>query len=79
MIPHLGSFRIKLAAYFVLLSLLPVGAAFWGFSSLAGHDETRRSDTRLESELRSTLANYRDQLVCTGDGARNAPQRPRTS
>jgi diguanylate cyclase (GGDEF)-like protein len=58
----LGSFRIKLAAYFVLLSLLPVGAAFWGFSSLAGHDETRRSDTRLESELRSTLANYRDQL-----------------
>jgi diguanylate cyclase (GGDEF)-like protein len=58
----LGSFRIKLAAYFVLLSLLPVGAAFWGFSSLAGHDETRRSDTRLESELRSTLTNYRDQL-----------------
>ena len=58
----MGSFRIKLAAYFVLLSLLPVGAAFWGFSSLAGHDETRRSDTRLESELRSTLANYRDQL-----------------
>jgi diguanylate cyclase (GGDEF)-like protein len=62
-IPHLGSFRIKLAAYFVLLSLLPVGAAFWGFSSLAGHDETRRSDTRLESELRSTLANYRDELA----------------
>jgi diguanylate cyclase (GGDEF)-like protein len=58
----LGSFRIKLAAYFVLLSLLPVGAAFWGFSSLAGHDETRRSDTRLEAELRTTLTIYREQL-----------------
>jgi GGDEF domain-containing protein/HAMP domain-containing protein len=58
----LGSFRIKLAAYFVLLSLLPVGAAFWGFSSLAGHDETRRADTRLEAELRTTLANYQVQL-----------------
>ena len=58
----MGSFRTKLAAYFILLSLLPVGAAFWGFSSLAGHDETRRADTRLEAELRMTLANYQGQL-----------------
>ena len=58
----MSSFRIKLAGYFVLLSLLPVGAAFWGFSSLAGHDETRRSDTRLEAELRTTLASYQEQL-----------------
>ena len=26
----MGSFKVKLVAYFVLLSLLPLTAAFWG-------------------------------------------------
>jgi len=30
-----GSFKVKLVAYFGLLSLLPIVAAFWGFSSSA--------------------------------------------
>ena len=59
----MGSFKLKLVAYFALLSLLPVVAAFWGFSSLAGHDETRRFDTRLQAELRTTLALYQEQLA----------------
>src|SRR5438128_503130 len=59
----MDSFRIKLAAYFVLLSLLPVVAAFWGFSSLAEHDETRRVETRLEAELPTLLVLYQEQVL----------------
>jgi hypothetical protein len=42
------SFKVKLAVYFLLLSLLPVAAAFWGFSSVASQSETRRVDARLQ-------------------------------
>ena len=31
----MGSFKVKLVAYFLLLSLLPLAAAFWGFSTVA--------------------------------------------
>src|SRR5437899_12858281 len=36
----LGSFKVKLVAYFVLLSLLPLAAAFWGFSTVAARADT---------------------------------------
>jgi len=29
----MGSFKVKLVAYFLLLSLLPLAAAFWGLST----------------------------------------------
>src|SRR5882757_157637 len=53
-----GSFKFKLVAYFLLLSLLPIAAAFWGFSSVAGQSETRRVDARLQAGLRASLAGY---------------------
>ncbi len=56
------SFKIKLVVYFLLLSLLPVTAAFWGFSSVASGSETRRVDTRLQAGLRATLAAYQERL-----------------
>ena len=37
----MGSFKFKLVVYFLLLSLLPIAAAFWGFASVAGQSETR--------------------------------------
>jgi diguanylate cyclase (GGDEF)-like protein len=57
-----GSFKVKLVAYFLLLSLLPLAAAFWGFSTVAARSETRRVDARLQAGLRATLATYQDEL-----------------
>src|SRR5436190_2786316 len=58
----LGSFKVKLVAYFLLLSLLPLAAAFWGFSTVAAKSETRRVDARLQAGLRATLAAYQEAL-----------------
>jgi len=72
-----GSFKFKLVAYFLLLSLLPIAAAFWGFSSVAGQSETRRVDARLEAGLRASLAGYQEKVdaaQATADTlARNRP------
>src|SRR5438067_1671032 len=57
-----GSFKVKLVAYFLLLSLLPLAAAFWGFSTVAARSETRRVDARLQAGLRATLAAYQEAL-----------------
>jgi diguanylate cyclase (GGDEF)-like protein len=66
-----GSFKVKLVIYFVLLSLLPIGAAFWGFTQVAGQSETRRVDARIQAGMRALLASYEDQL--------NAAQQQATS
>ena len=58
----MGSFKVKLVLYFVLLSLLPIAAAFWGFASVAGQSETRRVDARLQAGLRSALTSYQGRL-----------------
>ena len=58
----MGSFKLKLVIYFLLLSLLPIGAAFWGFTQVAGQSETRRVDARLQSGMRALLASYQERL-----------------
>jgi diguanylate cyclase (GGDEF)-like protein len=57
-----GSFKFKLVAYFVLLSLLPLAAAYWGFTTVAARAETRAVDARLQAGLRATLAAYQQDL-----------------
>jgi diguanylate cyclase (GGDEF)-like protein len=56
------SFKLKLVAYFLLVSLLPLGAAAWGLHTVARRSETRRVDVRLQASLRSVLASYKDEL-----------------
>jgi len=56
------SFKLKLVAYFLLVSLLPLGAAAWGLHTIARRSETRRVDVRLQVGLRSVLATYKDEL-----------------
>jgi len=58
----MGSFKVKLVAYFLLLSLLPMAAAFWGFTAVAGQSETRRVDARLQAGLRAALATYQERV-----------------
>src|SRR5256885_1046677 len=57
-----GSFKLKLVIYFLLLSLLPIAAAFWGFTQVAGQSETRRVDARLQTGMRALLASYQERL-----------------
>ena len=54
----LSSFKFKLVAYFVLLSLVPMAATYWGFSTVAGAGESRQATLRQESGLRAALALY---------------------
>src|SRR5213595_2100662 len=65
----MGSFKVKLVGYFLLLSLLPLAAAFWGFSTVAARSETRPVDARLQAGLRAALATYQDELVAADDDA----------
>src|SRR6266542_667735 len=63
------SFRLKLVAYFLLVSLLPLGAAGWGLHAVVRQSETRRVDVRLEAGLRAVLAGYKDELSIAGGRA----------
>jgi diguanylate cyclase (GGDEF)-like protein len=65
----MGSFKFKLVAYFVLLALVPLGAAFWGYTSIAARSQTREADIRLQSSLRSGLVAYQDRLNAAGRAA----------
>ncbi|HSL65718.1 MAG TPA: diguanylate cyclase [Gaiellaceae bacterium] len=57
------SFKLKLVAYFVLLALLPLAAAFVGFGAVAQRSEMRLADARLEAGLRASVAAYRAELA----------------
>jgi len=56
------SFRLKLVVYFLLLSLLPLLAAFIGFSAVAERSESRLADARLQAGLRGSIAAYDEEL-----------------
>jgi len=71
-----GSFKVKLVAYFLLLSLLPLAAAFWGFSTVASQSEARRVDARLQAGLRATLAAYQEALGSANSAAERLARQP---
>ncbi len=48
-------------AYFVLLSLVPLAATYWGFSTVAGSGESRQVTLRQEAGLRAALALYAER------------------
>ena len=62
----MGSFKFKLVATFLALSLLPLAAAYWSFSALADRSITSSVDQRLEAGLRAAVAAYEDER---GDAA----------
>jgi diguanylate cyclase (GGDEF)-like protein len=70
------SFKLKLVAYFLLVSLLPLGAAAWGLHAVARRSETRGVDVRLEAGLRSALASYKDALDTSAKNAERLASNP---
>jgi diguanylate cyclase (GGDEF)-like protein len=63
------SFKLKLVAYFLLVSLLPLGAAGWALHAVASRSETRRVDVRLQAGLRAVVASYKEELAAAGSRA----------
>ena len=57
------SFKLKLVGYFLLVSVLPLGAAGLALHSLTVRSESRRVDVRLEAGLRAVLGTYKAQLA----------------
>jgi diguanylate cyclase (GGDEF)-like protein len=57
------SFKLRLVVYFLLVSLLPLGAAGWALHSLDSRSETRGVDVRLNQGLRAVRATYQDELT----------------
>ncbi len=55
---HFASFKFRLAAFFVLLAMLPLLSAVWAFSDVARSAETRRADTRLNAALRVAMVEF---------------------
>jgi diguanylate cyclase (GGDEF)-like protein len=60
------TFKAKLVVYFLLLSLLPIAAVFWAFSSVASQSETQKVDVRLQAGMRAALAAYQEALDARG-------------
>ncbi|HEX4759778.1 MAG TPA: diguanylate cyclase [Thermoleophilaceae bacterium] len=70
------SFKLKLVFYFLLVSLLPLGAAGWALHSIERSSETRRVDVRLEAGLRAVTATYKGQLAAADRRARVLARNP---
>ena len=60
--PQLSSFKLKLVAYFVVLSLVPMAATYWGYSTVARAGAARQVTLRQESGLRVALTLYQEQV-----------------
>ena len=65
----IGSFRFRLVAYFVLLSLLPLAAAWWALGAIAERSVRSSADARLELGLRAAIAAYEDELAAVEEQA----------
>jgi len=57
----LGSFKFKLVGTFLALSVLPLAAAFWGFSQVSERSVTTSADDRLAAGLTAALAAFEDE------------------
>jgi two-component system, cell cycle response regulator len=70
------SFKLKLVLYFLLLSLLPLLAAFVGFSALTERSEIRLADAHLQSSLRAAISGYEAELDAAEDRAADLARQP---
>jgi diguanylate cyclase (GGDEF)-like protein len=59
---YFGSFKFRLAAYFLLLSLLPLMGAVWAFSEVASRSEVGRTDARLNAALRASVGDFTSRV-----------------
>jgi diguanylate cyclase (GGDEF)-like protein len=58
----MGSFKLRLVIYFMLLALLPLVAATVAFTEVAIDGEVSAADSRLSTAVAVAAADYREQL-----------------
>jgi diguanylate cyclase (GGDEF)-like protein len=58
----MGSFKLRLLTYFLLLSLVPLVAASWAFSEVATRGELANTDARLNAALRVAVRDYTEKV-----------------
>jgi len=56
----LGSFKFKLVGTLLAVAVVPLAAAFWGFTAVADRSVTSGVDGRLEAGLSAALATFND-------------------
>jgi diguanylate cyclase (GGDEF)-like protein len=59
----MGSFRLKLVGYFLLLALIPLAGFFFGFRQVAERSETRLVDARMQAGLRASSAALQEGIA----------------
>ena len=64
----MGSFKLRLVTYFLLLSLVPLLAASWAFSQVSTRGELSNADARLNAAMRVAVRDY-TQSVDAAAGA----------
>ena len=70
----MGSFRLKLVGYFLLLALIPLAGFFFGFRQVAERSETRLVDARMQAGLRASSAALQEGIA-SADAARDGAGR----
>src|SRR5919109_1555428 len=59
---QMGSFKLRLVTYFLLLALVPLLAASWAFSEVATRGEVANTDARLTAALRVAVRDYTETV-----------------
>jgi diguanylate cyclase (GGDEF)-like protein len=65
----MGSFKLRLVIYFMLLALFPLLAATWAFGEVAERGETGAADARLSTAIRVAQADFEEQVEGAGQRA----------
>ena len=65
----MGSFKLRLVTYFLLLALLPLAAAAWAFNEVAQRSERGSADSRLLTALRVAQVDYAEKTDHAGSDA----------
>ena len=65
----MGSFRLKLVLYFVLLSLVPLAGVTWAFSAAAGRNELQRADESLSKSISAANGSVTRELDVAAEQA----------
>jgi len=72
----MGSFRLKLVGYFLLLALIPLAGFFFGFRQVAERSETRLVDARMQAGLRASSAALQEEIAVRARSAAELAGRP---
>ncbi|HEX5469416.1 MAG TPA: diguanylate cyclase [Gaiellaceae bacterium] len=71
----MGSFKLRLVTYFILLALVPLLAASWAFSEVSTRGEVGNADSRLNAALRVAINDHAgrvDDLAAVAKSLANA-------